>query len=177
MPGRPGKGGLPPERMPVRFAFFMPGRVPGSIAAVARGSRDGKRDATVEIPYHGGFAFVPPHVERQRYMRGWCAYFSLALHDLNGLGFVRTREHFANRLPDGRFVDVRGLMDLDRFLEGLRANDRPLDIARGAVIEELNKGLYRCGLFSEADRQKARRLVRCLYPEPRIIRFRPEARP
>ncbi len=115
--------------------------------------------------YFGGFKQTPDRSLTSKYMRGWCPYFALALHDVHKLQLVGLAEHFAAKLPDGRFCDIRGIMSEDQFLDGIADRFREYyDTSREEVINELESGFYKCGFFEESDLKKAKALVKKLLP-------------
>jgi hypothetical protein len=111
--------------------------------------------------YFDGFSTVPTPADTQRYMRGWCPYFALALHDLYGFEIVGAAEHFACRMPDGRFVDIRGVMTPEQFEDGF-TNAHVFDMSREEVVADIELGDFKCGFYNERDLAKAKALVKKL---------------
>lgn len=119
--------------------------------------------------YFGGFAYQPEHRLVSHYMRGWCPYFALALHDIFGWELIHTGAHIACKRPDGKFVDVRGVMTPEEFKNGLNF-DPYLEtdkMARAEIIADMDGAFsFKCGFFRDAELKKAKRLVKSLLPMP-----------
>lgn len=113
--------------------------------------------------FFGGFGAMPDHATTSKYMRGWCPYFALAAHDLYDFEIVSVYAHFAVKLPDGRFMDMRGIMTQDQFLDGLGGNEI-YPMSRDELIAEIETGHYKCGYFYEPELAKAKRLIKKLKP-------------
>jgi len=109
--------------------------------------------------YFGGFSEAPSRDMTNMYMRGWCPYFALALHDLLGYQMISNGEHFAVQHGD-QFIDIRGFMNQNEFLDGLHGSFHP--VSRNDVMNELESGAFKCGFFSESDLKKAIRVAKRL---------------
>jgi hypothetical protein len=76
--------------------------------------------------YFGGFKRTPTASETQRYMRGWCPYFALALHKVFGYRMLATNGHILAQAPQGDFVDVRGFMTDEEAHSGIGSSFSPV---------------------------------------------------
>jgi hypothetical protein len=110
--------------------------------------------------YFGGFAAQPDRSMTQKYMRGWCAYFALAMNTVKGLPIIYYGEHVANQTTDG-FADIRGVMSPDQFKDGLMGADVE-KVSASELIGDMNTGRFKSGFFDEKELKKAERLVRGL---------------
>jgi hypothetical protein len=115
---------------------------------------------TEHARYFGGFNLTPAHSDTQRYMRGWCPYFALALHDMFGWQIIGAGEHFATRRPDGAMVDVRGVMTPEEFQSGIGSHE--VEFTREELIGDIESGAYSCGYFNINDLKKAKSLIKKL---------------
>jgi hypothetical protein len=115
---------------------------------------------TEHARYFGGFNNSPDLAVVQRYMRGWCPYFALALHDIYGWQIIGCGQHFAARRPDGMIVDVRGVMTPDQFQDGI--NSHEVEFSREDLIGDIESGSYKCGFYNERDLKKAKATIRQL---------------
>ena len=115
---------------------------------------------TESVRYFGGFKASPDHSATQRYMRGWCPYFALALHDLYGWQIIGAGEHFAALRPDGMLVDVRGVMTPEQFQDGV--NSHTVEYSRDDLVQDIESGSYKCGFYNDRDLAKAKTLARKL---------------
>ena len=112
------------------------------------------------LSYFGGFTRPPTSAETQRYMRGWCPYFALALHKTFGYDLLGCYGHITTRRPDGKFVDVRGIMNEPQVQSGINKEFVPMTIDE--VMEELETGEWKCGFFLDGDLTKAIRVAKAL---------------
>ncbi len=131
-------------------------------------------------PYFGGFGQVPMHSVTQKYMRGDCGYFALALHqkmpgsqlwELGG-------HHFVVEDPNGSFWDVRGQLTVEQAWFGVRGQTmRPL--SRKELITELDTGVFGDARFTPSREARARadlQALWCLSTAPQAIQRRPGPR-
>lgn len=117
----------------------------------------------VLVRYFGGFLRRPKLEETAHYMKGYCAYFALAVHEAKGYDLVEVGagDHCAARTPDGQYVDIRGIMHETEFLNGF-ADTTIRETTPELVLEKLRKGVHSCGYYHEPDMDKARKIVKSL---------------
>jgi hypothetical protein len=113
------------------------------------------------VNYFGGFKSSPAPADTSRYMRGWCPYFALALHQLYGFEIFGMGAHFLTRRPDGMYVDIRGVMTEDQAKSGISNTEMYLTTSE-ELISEIDFGDFKCGFFSQNDLDKAKKLVKKL---------------
>jgi hypothetical protein len=111
--------------------------------------------------YFGGFNFAPTREQTIKYMKGWCPYFALAVHDVFGYSiFFSTPNHFLN-VHDKKYIDIRGIMTEKQVSNGI-ISENFITISRQELIDEINTGDYKCGFFNKKDLNSAKNLVKKL---------------
>jgi hypothetical protein len=131
-------------------------------------------DVSARRPYFGGFTSAPTSAHTNKYMRGDCGYFALALASLLpgsqlwevGIG------HLAVEDNAGRFWDIRGHMTPQQLWSGL-AGDRQVALSRNEVIALLDTGVYGDCLFTPTREAQALRLARQLVNLAPVRRMKP----
>jgi hypothetical protein len=116
--------------------------------------------------YFGGFARRPEAHEVTTYMRGYCAYFALAMHEEFGHQLVDMAVHIAVMDGEGAFWDIRGRMTESEVRDGIGAQVRITPTTEADVIELIAPGLMSDGPFSKRRLHDARALVRELAVAP-----------
>lgn len=112
--------------------------------------------------YFGGYQNQPTRSHVFKYMSGWCPYYALAMHDLYGYAIVSNGAHFANKIDDDHFIDIRGIAPLEQFLDNLSGKFEVF--TRDELIDEIQTGRFKCGYFLEKDLTVAKNIIKKYKP-------------
>jgi hypothetical protein len=113
--------------------------------------------------YFGGFTSPPQKELVTRYMMGECGYMALAFNSLMGYQIVEVGHHVVARDGDGFYWDIRGKMDAQQVVDGIRGDTLTFkEVSPQYVKDCMDKGFASEAYFMPSRAAKARNLVKQL---------------